>query len=199
MWETARFGKKPHSGKGTSQALGPIRDRFCYTMFSLEDNRWHGLVGGYRTQFDPRPQLLKLQDNDDTKAAWHELWEELHHQGDVGEASYAAVPHLVRIYRERSGDCWNTYAIVAIIELARGVGKNPDVPTWLEKDYFQAIRELAEVGAVEILRAKDPEDIRAILSILAIAAGAKTHARFLLNYSDEELMEIEKRSAEADS
>ena len=156
-------------------------------------------MGGYRTQFDPRPQLLKLQANDDMKAAWHELWEELHHQGDVGEASYAAVPHLVRIYRGRSGDCWNTYAIVAIIELARGVGTNPDVPTWLEKDYFQAIRELAEAGAVEILRAKDPEDIRAILSILAIAAGARTHARFLLNYSDEELMEIEKRDSEANS
>ena len=167
-------------------------------MLSLDDNRWQNLDGGHRVRFDPRPLLSKLQANDDTKATWHELWEELHHQGDVGEASYAAVPHLVRIYRERSGDCWNTYAIVAIIELARGIGRNPDVPRWLEEDYFRAIRELAEVGAVEILRAKDPEEIRAILSILAIATGARTHARFLLNYSSEELLDIERRASEID-
>jgi hypothetical protein len=168
-------------------------------MFSLDDNRWQNLEGGYRIQFDPRPLLSKLQANNDTKAAWHELWEGLHHQGDVGEASYAAVPHLVRIYRERGGDYWNTYAIVAVIELARGIGKNPDVPKWLEEDYFRAIRELAEVGAVEILRARDSEEIRAILSILAIAIGMRTHARFILNYSDEELIEIERRASEIDS
>jgi len=167
-------------------------------MFSLDDNRWQNLEVGYRIRFDPRPLLLKLQANNDTKAAWHELWEELHHQGDVGEASYAAVPHLVRIYREQSGDYWNTYAIVAIIELARGIGKNPDVPKWLEEDYFRAIRELAEVGAVEILRATDPDEIRAILSILAIAGGVRTHARFLLSYTDEELLDIERRASRID-
>jgi hypothetical protein len=101
-------------------------------------------------------------------------------------------------FRRRVID-WNTYAIVAVIELARDNGKNPEGPTWLKEDYFQAIRELAEVGAVEVLHAWDPEEIRAILSILAIAAGARTHARFLLNYSDEELLEIEKRASEVDS
>lgn len=114
----------------------------------------------------------------------------------MGEASYAAVPHLVRIYRERGGIDWNTYAIVAVIELARDAGKNPVVPNWLKEDYFQAIRELAEAGAVEVFRAKDPEDIRAMLSVLAIAAGTRTHARFLLNYSDKELFEIERLALE---
>jgi hypothetical protein len=161
-------------------------------MFSLDDNRWQNLQGGYRTQFDPRPLLSKLEANDDPRAAWHELWENLHHQGDVGEASYAAVPHLVRIYRARAVFDWNVYAIVAVIELARDSGRNPEVPKWLQDDYFQAIRELADSGAVDVLRANDPEDIRAILSILAIAGGTRTHARFLLNYSDEELLEIER-------
>jgi hypothetical protein len=137
-------------------------------MLSLDDKRWQNLEGGYRTRFDPRPLLSKLESTKDTEAAWHELWEDLHHQGDVGEASYAAVPHLVRIYRKREVMDWDTYAIVAVIELARGHGKNPEVPKWLKEGYIQAIRELAETGAVEVLRAKDPEDIRAILSILAI-------------------------------
>ena len=144
--------------------------------------------------FDPRPLLSKLDTHKCTKAVWHDLWEELHHQGDVGEASYAAVPHLVRIYRKRDAIDWNTYAIVAVIELARDDRKNPEVPKWLERDYFQAIRDLAEVGAVQVLQTKDPEEIRAILSILAISAGARTHAKFLLNYSAEELLEITQRS-----
>jgi hypothetical protein len=64
----------------------------------------------------------------------------------------------------------------------------------LKEDYLHAIRVLAEVGATEVLQAKDPEIIRAILSILAIAAGARTHAKFLLCYSDAELLEIERLS-----
>ena len=53
----------------------------------------------------------------------------------------------MRIYRKRGIIDWDTYAIVAVIELARDDGKNPKVPKWLENDYFRAIRELAEVGA----------------------------------------------------
>jgi hypothetical protein len=161
-------------------------------MLSLDDERWQNLEGGYRTLFDPRPLLLDLEINKNAKAAWHELWDGLHHQGDVGVASYAAVPHLVRIYRNRGVIDWNTYAMVAVIELARDDGKNPKLPKWLEEEYFQAIQELAELGAIEVLKTKDPDEIRAILSILAISAGSRTHARFLLDYSADELLEMKR-------
>jgi len=167
-------------------------------MLSLEDKRWQNLEGEYRTSFDPRPLLSDLETKKNAKATWHELWEGLHHQGDVGAASYAAVPHLVRIYRKRGIIDWNTYAIVAVIELARDEGKNPKVPKWLEDDYFQSIRDLAEVGAVEVLQTKNPDEIRAILSILAISAGARTHAKFLINYSAEELLEMERLASEVE-
>jgi hypothetical protein len=160
-------------------------------MSSFDDKRWSDLKGGYRTKFDPRPLLTKLETGKDTETVWHALWEGLHHQGDVGEASYAAVPQLVRIHRRRGVADWNTYAIIAIIELARGQGANPEVPEWLEKEYFGAIRELAEIGSVEVLSAKAPEDICAILGILAIAQGARTHGRFLVEYSEEELLNLE--------
>jgi hypothetical protein len=186
------------SGYATNQALRSNRDKFCFRMLSLDDKRWQHLEGGYRTQFDPRPSLSKLDSSKDTNAAWHVLWEGLHHQGDVGEASYAAVPHLARIYRKRGVIDWNAYALVAVIELARDDGKNPPVPKWLEEDYFQAIRDLAELGAVQVLQTKNPEEIRAILSILAISAGARTHAKFLIDYSAEELLEIERLAWEAE-
>lgn len=93
---------------------------------------------------------------------------------------------------------WNSYALVAVIELARDDGKTPKVPMWLEEDYFQAIRGLAEAVAVNLLRAKNPEEVRAILSILAISAGARTHAKFLVAYSAEQLLEIERPTSEVE-
>jgi hypothetical protein len=112
----------------------------------------------------------------------------------VGEASYASVPHLVRIHRSDGTVDWNTYAMVAIIELARGKGNNPEVPTWLEEDYHRAIRELAEIGVAEIWRTEDPEAERAILSVIAIAKGLRTHGRFLLKYSEDEMLDFESRA-----
>ena len=167
-------------------------------MLSPDDKRWQNFEGGYRTKFDPRPSLSKLDTHKDTSAAWSDLWEGLHHQGDVGEASYAAVPHLVQIYRKGGVVDWNTYAIVAVIELARDDSKNPPVPKWLEEDYFQAIQDLAGLGVVEVLQTKNPEEIRAILSILAISAGARTHAKFLVDYSAEELLEMERLASEVE-
>jgi hypothetical protein len=163
-------------------------------MLSLDDNRWNNLAGGYRMKCDPRPLLAELESEQNRDTAWHELWEELHHQGDVGEASYASVPHLVRIHRKSGRADWNTYAIVAIIELARGKGNNPEVPKWLEEDYLRAIQELAEIGAGEIWRTEEPEAVRAILGVIAIAKGLRTHGRFLVEYSEDELLEFESRN-----
>ena len=78
----------------------------------IGDPRWPSLRGGYRLPFDPRPALRRIAIGD-AEEAWKELWNELHHQGDVGEASYAAVPALVRIEAARRGADWNTYALVA--------------------------------------------------------------------------------------
>jgi hypothetical protein len=146
-------------------------------MLSLTDKRWGELLGGYKVQFDPRPALARLETGTNAKKAWHELWEELHHQGDVGQASYAAVPHWVRIHRKRRLDPWNVYAMVAIIELARGECGNPEVPRWLETDYFKALQELAKSASAEVLQTKSAKEARAMLSIIALAKGAKAHAR----------------------
>jgi hypothetical protein len=163
-------------------------------MISLNDMRWQNLKGGYGTPFDPRPLLKNLNSGMDASAVWHDLWEGLHHQGDVGEASYAAVPEIVRIFRKRRANSWNTYAIVSIIELARDRRGNPKVPSWLKRDYFRAIKNLAEVVSTQVLKNNDVEETRAMLAVLAISAGARVHARFLINYSAEELLSIEKNA-----
>lgn len=121
------------------------------------------------------------------------LWEELRHQGDVGEASYAAIPELVRIHRSQGNANWNLYAMTVIIELARTESGNPEVPEWLREDYFQSIHELAKMGAKEIWSADDPDTIRAVLSVIAIAKGLRTHGNFLVGHSEDEVSALEPR------
>ena len=162
-------------------------------MPSFDDERWNDLTGGYKTLFDPRPSLRKLETQQEVATAWEELWEELHHQGDVGPASYAAVPELVRIHRNAIVAEWNLYAMVAIIELARTESQNPEVPNWLHEDYFRSIQELAEMGTKDILFAGESETKRAILSIIAIAIGLRIHGKFLVEYSEDELLRMELR------
>ena len=54
-----------------------------------------------------------------------------------------------------------------------------------------AIQKLAKIGLQEITQASDAESARAILGAIALAKGARTHARFLLKYSEDELLELE--------
>ncbi len=159
-------------------------------MFSLDDERWDGLKGGYRVPFDPRPWLGLLESGKDRSAVWEAFWENLHHQGDVGEASYATVPHLVRIYRKLGIFDWSAYGIVACIELCRGERGNPPVPKFLEGDYSQAIQELAGIAMSQFALVAGSEDVRVLLSILALSKGARVHGKILFNYSDDELLEL---------
>jgi hypothetical protein len=153
----------------------------------MNDDRWTGLKGGYRMEYDPRPVLAQLRSGHHEDAAWDELWNELHHQGDVGEASYAAVPELVRIYKDRRVVHWQTYALVARIELQRTEGDNPQLPVWLEEDYFSAIQELAAAGASDVFQTSDPDTVRVILGIIAVARGLRVTGRLLVSYSETEI------------
>jgi hypothetical protein len=87
--------------------------------------------------------------------------------------------------------------MVACIELYRGKGSNPELPKWLEEDYFHAIRDLAMAGAAEVERVKKPEVIRVILSVIAISKGAYIYGKLLFEYSEEELLDFEELDLES--
>jgi len=167
-------------------------------LLNLDDKRWTELKGGYRVPFDPRQLLRRLESGTDIQRCWQELWQELYHQGDVGEASYAAVPHLVRIYQNRGKIDWNTYAIVTSIELARYVGKNPDVPSWLLQGYEDAINSLAMTGLGELPHVNEKESIRSILAVIAIWKEVRTYARIIIDFSEDELNELENKGSLGD-
>jgi hypothetical protein len=154
----------------------------------MDDSHWKNLTAGYRTPFDPRPTLTRLERGDES--AWDELWQELHHQGDVGVASYAAVPELVRIHAKRDIAEWKTYAIIGTIESCRGQGENPRLPKWLKAEYEEAWQRVVSLACRDLPRASDETTVRSIIGAVAIAKGVRPLGDFILNFTGEELMEM---------
>ena len=148
------------------------------------------MKGGYRTPCDPRPLLSRLESETDVSTIWPELWDELHHQGDVDEASYAVVPHLVRIYLQRGVLDANVYSLVATIELARLKESNPNPPDYLANDYFAAIDELARIGLQDLQQADQEELVFGIMALIALWKGYRTWGYALLSFQDGELGEL---------
>ena len=159
-----------------------------------DDPRWEGLQGGYRVFYDPCNALRSLENNKNVDEAWSELWNELHHQGDVGSASYAAVPELVRIHALRRIPDWNTYSIVAIGEEARRNRCNPEVPDWLRESYQAAWRQLIELGLNELRDAEEDILVSSIIGVVAFEKGLPALGRISAFLSEDERREMLSKS-----
>jgi hypothetical protein len=97
----------------------------------------------------------------------------------------------VRIHRQRGVPDWNPYALVVCIEVYRGQGNNPEMPGWLREDYFDSIQELSKIGVAKFAQARAPAEVRGTLTILALSKGARFYAKLILEYSEEELIDLE--------
>jgi hypothetical protein len=156
--------------------------------FDFDDLGWIGLCGGYRVPYDPRAALRRLEAGD--IEAWEELWNELYHQGDVGEASYAAVPHIVRIHEARSRSDWNTYALVAMIEEARLDGRNPELPAYLKSAYDTAWARLVKTGIAQLGEAEEPTLVCSIIGVIAFSKKQHTLGRLAVAFTEDERQEL---------
>jgi hypothetical protein len=88
--------------------------------------------------------LEETQDKEKIKIIFEELWNELHHQGDVGLASYLAVPQLVRIGKTKGLFDWNLLGLCSVIEQQRHLGQNPPLPTEYKDYYENGLMELKQ-------------------------------------------------------
>ena len=158
-------------------------------MLAMNDPIWETLQGGYRVPYDPRPALRRLEQGEVAEQAWTELWNELHHQGDVDLASFAAVPHLVRIYRESDRRDGNFYHLIATIEMERDRGTNPDVPDDWREAYQSAWNEAARMAHADLGGPLDSATSRGALTILAIHQGHRVVGHCLAHSTDDELTE----------
>jgi hypothetical protein len=159
-------------------------------MLSLDDQRWKLLKGGYRVAFDATRALRELLDRGSGQAAWDELWQNLHHQGDVDTASYAAVPHLVRVIEAAGEIDWNGYALIATIEIERHRGRNPPLPDWLAAEYKAAWDLLLPLALRDFPRADNALAAQAILGVLALCKGLRAIGEIVSHFDESEIDEI---------
>lgn len=144
-------------------------------MLSLDDSRWQEFIGGYRVLYDASPALRAIRSGSASAEEWNELFEELHHQGDLGSASYAAVPHLVHHIERGSSISWQPFCLIATIELARTsrLSNNPPIPPDLANDYHAAIRRLPTIVAARPEQSWSAEIMPCLMSCLALAWGQR--------------------------
>jgi hypothetical protein len=100
-----------------------------------------------------------------------ELWENLHHQGDVDLTSYYAVPELVDLIIAKNSFDWNYLGLCFIIENYRTQNNNPSLPVELEQKYFDALSKLERHILNNLNEIDDEDSIRLVLALLATLKG----------------------------
>lgn len=146
-------------------------------MLPLDDPRWQSYLGGYRLPYDAAPGLCRLLDSGPDEQLWEQFWNELHHQGDLHQASYAVVPWLVEYIRRSPKLDWNAIALIATIELERDQRQNPPVAEELSSGYFAAIRMLPEVLGTHPDQEWGEYAIGPAVACIALARGQRWFAR----------------------
>ncbi len=154
-------------------------------MLPLDDPRWATYRSAYGAPYDASKTLLQLLNNEPSKAAWQELWGELHHQGGVGEASFASVPWILEIVRRSPLLDWSPLALVCTIELARP--KNSfDLPSELKEGYFNSLQSIPAILAEKPCHVWDNLFTQVAAAVLALSRGQRAFAEIYLEFSFSE-------------
>ncbi|ATY33732.1 hypothetical protein [Sphingomonas psychrotolerans] len=160
-------------------------------MLELDDPRWSTLTHAYGSAADT-PELIRQLAHapgpagDHEKEPWFTLWSSLCHQGDVFDASYAAVPHIVKIaFSAMEPVDFSFFQLPAAIEIARNNGRGPQVPAHTDTAYTQALSRLNECVAVHRHEDWDEPMLLSALSAQAVAKGHHRVAEAIMNLDDD--------------
>ena len=159
-------------------------------MLALDDPRWNDLEHAYGTAADV-PNLLQALEaspgptQDFEEEPWNSLWSCLCHQDDVYAASYAAVPHVIRIALATSEPIDFSFLLFpASVEIARKTGHGPELPPELADAYLTAIAGLAELAVQHGKSMEDEAMTVSAAAAIAVANGDIEAARALLDPDD---------------
>ncbi len=103
----------------------------------------------FEKEIAPLLEKLKAKEIPDADI-WWEIWDIVHHQGDVWISSYIAVPQIFKIYKEKNWLDYNLPGVLSVIENCRQKESNPRLPDWLEKEYFQTLHKTVQYCAEKI-------------------------------------------------
>lgn len=157
----------------------------------LNDKRWKTLIGGYQTPYDASVELISLDSTDDpTELAeiLDRLWDELHHQGDVGTASYYALPHIIKTAITKQQFDWRIIGLPLTIEHQRNSGTNPELPKELTEEYLNAIKNLGDYALSQINSELDNSTYLTALSAIVTASGRIQLGKAILELEDKDIL-----------
>ena len=160
-------------------------------MIPLDSQRWSELQHAYGSAADVPALLRQLESfppsNHYQDEPWFTLWSALCHQGDIFPASFAAVPHILRIAASSPSrpDC-NFLLLPTSIEIARCAGAAPTgVPDDVADAYVTAWRTVPTIVAVASGRDWDEMFCRSAAAALCAAKGQIALAEALLELSPD--------------
>lgn len=113
-------------------------------MLELDSLKWSELQSDHGSSEGVPEALALLYKDPQNEVAWHTLWSSLYHSSNVFTASYAALPHIVKIALESKTETvgMNFFLLPASIEIARMQGRGPAIPIELEPAYTSAMYDL---------------------------------------------------------
>lgn len=168
-------------------------------MLDLESTKWSELSHAYGKASDI-PDLLsqlvtidpKVFDKDQSKP-WFSLWSALCHQGDIYPATFAAVPHIVRIAWELSViPHWQFFAFPATVEIQRQKQKMLEIPEELAVDYFAALQDLHRLAFKIADQEWDELLSQSITAALLVSKGHWLLADTIFEMTQENIREFRK-------
>jgi hypothetical protein len=177
---TLRAGKFP---------LETINNKGGYGMLSLDDGVWKTLKGGYGIPYNPVEIITILESDPESIEGWELVWNELHHQGDIGDASFAVVPYLVDIHKRKHFVDWQIYSFVSLIIQESHRKTNPQVPSWIQEDFTQSLTFLFDLAIEQLRTEKDGLIIRSILGFICLQKGLLKYGALLSSFDESEIME----------
>jgi hypothetical protein len=154
-------------------------------MISLDDKEWLELRDAYGCA-EKIPSLLSTVEadpsprHDGEEGPWFSLWSALCHQDTVYSASFAAVPHLIRIASTAPWPfAWDFIGLSVSIEIAR-VRTRVEIPSNLEREYSAALQQLPNLVCQRVHCAWDYAFTQVGTAALALCNGHIDLAEALL-------------------
>lgn len=158
----------------------------------LTDETWKTYEGGYRTLYDasvPLRQLEQSTNPEELQNIFDELWNELHHQGDVGVASYLALPQLVRICKAKKIFDFNLLGLCCVIEQQRHLGDNPTLPEEFTEYYRKGLLDLKALVLANIDKDLNESVYTVALATLATCSGRTKLGKAIMELEDKDIMD----------
>lgn len=159
-------------------------------MLDITADQWNNMNGGYKTPYNPSYIFELLSKDICSVEAWDLTWENLHHQGDIGEASYAIIPKLVDLYKEsQSTDC-QLYSYVSLIIQESHRKSNPKIPDWLIEDFSKSLSSLFEMALSDLKISDNKDWTISIVGFILAYKGLIKDSAAIISLDQSEIEEI---------